>query len=170
MSNIIHVAGVPQALAAFRELPRRVGIKHLRIGLNAAGGLIRDRARALAPKESGLLKRSLAVKVKIPAASYNSAHHSKPAYAIIGPKRNFVRAVAKTSKGFRTKGAAGIAKAHLSGKTVTLRRPSRYAHLAEKHQSFINAAERQVASAAVSKMAAKLKAGFAQESAALAKG
>lgn len=168
--STIQVTGVREALNAFRELPRRIGLKHLRIGLNAAGGVIRDRAVSLAPKETGLLKKSLGVKVKIPAASYNAGHHDKPAYAVIGPKRNFVRLVTIGRTGARTTGAKRALKLLGKGQAVRARRPARYAHLAEKHQSFINAAWRQAGEQAVSRISEKLSAGFIQEAAALPKG
>lgn len=129
---VARVYGVQDTLQAFAEIPLTVQNKGMRIALNAAGGVIRDAAVANAPKESGLLKRSLKVKVKVPNASYNRAHHGRPAYAIVGPARRIVQAVVVTKKGARTKSAAGIAKAASKGLGVHIRRPSRYAHLVER--------------------------------------
>jgi hypothetical protein len=167
----LQVTGVTEAMNAYKDLPRRVAMKHLRIALNAAGGVMRDAAKARARKQTGLLKQSLAVKVKIPAASYNAAHHNKPAYAVIGAKRNFSRQVMVNKRGaVRSVTAKRAEKLKASGVRLTTRRPSRYAHLVERVDSFINASARQSQSAAVEKMKAKLSAGISQEAAALVKG
>lgn len=167
----MQVTGVAEALSAYRELPRRVGLKHLRIGLNAAGGVMRDGAKARARKQTGLLKQSLAVKVKIPAASYNAAHHNKPAYAIIGAKRNFSRQVMVNKRGaIRSVTAKRAEKLKATGVQLKTRRPARYAHLVERVESFINATYLQLQNAAIAKMQAKLRDGISQEAAALPKG
>ena len=155
----IKIFGVKEALFAFRELPRRVHFKHLRIALNAGGGIIRDRAATFARRDTGLLAKSLGVKVKIPDASFNVAHHGKPAYAVIGPKRKSGRFMRLNSKGL-LKGFGSAQKGlvaerkRLNEKVKTLnplkreraavknvglmfpdavyRNPSRYAHLVEK--------------------------------------
>lgn len=126
------VKGLPQALAALRELPRRVGFKHMRIALNAGGGVLKRAAEANVPKETGLLKKSLGVKVKIPDASFNTRHHGKPAYVLIGPRRNFVRASIGGNKG-KTKLLSDkkALKRVLGGGKVNVRNPARYAHLVE---------------------------------------
>lgn len=105
----------------------------MRVALNAAGGVIRDAAVALAPKETGLLRKSIKVKVSVPEASHNPKHWSRPAYAVIGPARRIVSAVTTSGKGsLRTVGRNAAINAAFRGKTVTRRRPSRYAHLVEK--------------------------------------
>jgi len=154
----IKLYGVREALLAFRELPRRVGFKWLRIALNAGGGIIRDRAASIVRRSTGLLAKSLGVKVTIPDSSFNSTHQGKPAYAVIGPKRKSGRLLKITAKGL-LKGH-GKAQSFLSaerkrlkqeGKLPPLQReraavksalkqfagsiyrsPSRYAHLIEK--------------------------------------
>jgi len=155
---VLKLHGVPEALQAFRDLPRRVGFKHLRIALNAGGGIIRDRAKSIVRRESGTLAQSLGVKVKIPDASFNSAHHGKPAYVLVGPKRRSGRMIRKNKKG-NLKGFGAAQKflnterkrLNKEGKLPPLRRehaakvatlkkfpdavyrnPSRYAHLVEK--------------------------------------
>ena len=134
------ILGVKQTILTFTELPQTVQNTGMRKGLNAAGGVIRDAAVANTPRASGLLRRSLKVKVRIPNASYNTAHHGRPAYAVIGPARRVAGVVHLTSKGFRTTTAPlGLAEGgglRALGKrkiTVAVRRkPSRYAHLVEK--------------------------------------
>lgn len=158
MTAQIKIFGVREALFAFRELPRRVGFKWLRIALSAAGGIIRDQAAQNARRETGLLAKSLGVKVKIPDASFNAAHHGKPAYVVIGPKRHSGRLLKINARGnLRGFGAAQKALAaerkrlNKEGLLSPLRRehaaivavakqfphaiyrnPSRYAHLIEK--------------------------------------
>lgn len=158
MTTRIHLEGVDAALRAFAELPRRLGLKHLRIALNAGGGIVRDRAQQIVRRDSGLLAKSLGVKVKIPDASYNAAHHGKPAYAVIGPKRRsgkFLRLTRKgTLKGFGAaqreltaerkrlekegklsplqRERAAVAAVAKNNQDAIYRNPSRYAHLVEK--------------------------------------
>jgi hypothetical protein len=88
MTLVLRVGGVQDTLNAFRDLPRAIRNRHMRIAMNAGAGVIRDTAVANAPKQSGLLKKSLKVKVRVPDASYNVAHHGRPAYAVIGPVRH----------------------------------------------------------------------------------
>lgn len=148
----------PRSLAhigmAMRELPRRVGIRVVRVALNAWGGIVRDKAAQLARRQSGLLAKSPGVKVTIPDASYNSAHHGKPAYVLVGPKRKSGKMLRKESlRGYgaaqrelkarrlelkkdgtlkpleREKAAVRFVLA--SFKDAIYRNPSRYAHLVE---------------------------------------
>lgn len=147
-----------QLMANLARLPRRMGIKHFRIGLNAWGGVVKTEAKALVRKESKTLEKSLTVKVVIPDASYNVAHHGKPAYVLVGPGRRSGRFLRETQarklKGYaaaqkalvaeRKRLAAGKIGAPLERersavKTVKAqfpkaiyRNPSRYAHLVEK--------------------------------------
>lgn len=133
MTLAVKVFGVQDCLEAFKDLPRTVRNKHMRIGLNAAGGVIRDAAVAFAPKETGLLRKSIKVKVKVPDASFNPLHHGKPAYAVVGPARRIASAVTTSGKGsLRAVGRNAAINAAFKGRTVTRRRPSRYAHLVER--------------------------------------
>lgn len=156
---VARVFGVQDTLQAFLELPQTIQNKGMRIGLNAAGGVIRDAAVANAPRESGLLRKSIKVKVKIPNASYNRQHHGRPAYAVVGPARRIVQAVLMTSKGARQKGAAGLAKAHNKGGRIQIRRPSRYAHLAGpgRKANFLHLAAASHGETAKAKMIQKIK-------------
>lgn len=159
MGHLLYVLG---------ELPRRVGIKHLRIALNAWGGVVRDKARARVLKRTKLLSKSLTVKVKIPDASHNVAHHGKPAYVIVGAKRGASGILARIRGKSKV---VGIKRANkivgLGGKTRVIR-PSRYAHLVEKKQAFIAPAQAAGANEGMTKLAAKLKQGIESEARALA--
>lgn len=193
----IKVYGVPHAVRAFEQLPRRVQFRHLRIALNAGGGVIRDAYKARAHQETGLLAKSIGVKVAIPDASFNPKHHGKPAYAVIGVKRKAGRIVRLNKQG-KLKGF-GAGQKELNAARVRLtkegkltprqrdrfavklalknapgavfRNPSRYAHLAGPDRKGV-----EVFAAAVSASKAqagariidKLKQGLTTEAAALA--
>lgn len=141
MTLVIKVHGIPEALEAFRDLPRTVQNKHMRIAMNAGGGVIRDAMASRTPTDTGLLKRSFRVKVSVPNASYNVAHHGRPAYAVIGPSRNVagIQTFRKSGragmvKQVRIKRKGGVDTFTRSGLGVatTLHRPSRYWHLVER--------------------------------------
>lgn len=165
---VIKVFGIPESLSAFNELPLRIRNKHLRIALNAAGGVIRDTAASIVRRESGLLAKSLRVRVKIPSASFNLKHHDKPAYAVIGSSRNVVGPVV-SGKLLSTRKATKLV---VGGGSVQTRRSSRYAHLLEKGHGgphpapaypFLSVAVSQSKSAALAKAVLKLQQGIAQE-------
>ena len=130
----IKLHGVKEALHAFGEMPRRLRHRHLRIALNAGGGILKRTAQSYAPKEVGLLRQSIGVKVKIPDASFNTKHHGRPAYVVIGPRRGFSRGVFNNKRG-RTRTLTDAKSTQkqflLAGGKATIRNPSRYAHLVE---------------------------------------
>jgi HK97 gp10 family phage protein len=132
MTLVLRVGGVQDTLNAFRDLPRAIRNRHMRIAMNAGAGVIRDTAVANAPKQSGLLKKSLKVKVRVPDASYNVAHHGRPAYAVIGPSRYVVGPTVKRGGKTKLMGIKRATKYVLGGGKVQTRSPSRYAHLVEK--------------------------------------
>jgi hypothetical protein len=131
MTTPIKLHGVPEAIHAMRELPRRVRIRHLRIALNAGGGVLKSAATSLVPTQFGVLKKSLGVKVTIPDASYNAAHHGRPAYVVVGPRRRFARAFVSSKSGPKLLSDKKALKRVLGGGKVNARVPSRYAHLVE---------------------------------------
>lgn len=152
MTLNMQVRGVRETMAALREVPRRVQLRHVRIGLSKGAGMLRDAAARMAPRDTGLLSRSLKVKVKVPDASFNKTHHGKPAYAVIGAQRMKSPYRRKTAAGrmigygaankeFRAslKAGGGIRKsrAHVQGMfhNAVYRSPSRYSHLAEAGRS-----------------------------------
>ena len=178
---IIRVEGVLKALRNFEQLPAKMQFKQLRIALNAAGGVIRDRAKAIAPRDSGLLRRSLDVKAKIPNESFNPKHWGKPEYVVIGANRRFSGAVTATSSG-KTRVLAtrkSIVKAAFNRATIVRRRPSRYIHLVEHDHAkrggagtvmgmpFLDTAVRTEGQVAQLKMIRKLEQGLYQEAARL---
>lgn len=132
MTLVLRVGGVQDAINAFRDLPRSVRNKHMRIAMNAGAGVIRDAAVANAPKETGLLKKSLKIKVRVPDASFNTQHHGRPAYAVIGPSRKVVGLTQTSKAGLKLTSLKRLTKKGFRGNLVQRRRPSRYAHLVEK--------------------------------------
>jgi hypothetical protein len=75
---VFNQSDVKKLVETLSQVSRRVAVKHMRIALNAWGGIVRDEARLNVLEETRLLKRSLSVKVVVPDASYNKAHHGKP--------------------------------------------------------------------------------------------
>ena len=132
MTLILRVGGVQDCISAFRDLPRTVRNKHMRIAINAGAGVIRDAAVSNAPKESGLLKKSLKIKVRVPEASHNPKHWGRPAYAVIGPARHVVSRVATVKGIVKTITTRQAIRRSFGGGGFTQRRPARYAHLIEK--------------------------------------
>ena len=176
----VHVSGVEKAIAAFKQLPIRMQFKHIRIAMNAAAGVIRDKAKQLVPEETRLLKRSLAIKVKIPNASYNQEHWGRPEYAVIGPSR---RAISELIQGVTKTGRlTSKRRISTSGKQSGeggIKRASRYAHLVEhghggvrpaRAQPFLGPAVRIAGTQAQQKALAKIFEGITKEAAALSAG
>lgn len=157
----LKVAIDPRSLSHFtiamQQLPRRVGLRHLRIALNAWGGVVKEVAQSLAREETGLLRKSIGVKVIIPDASWNVAHHGRPSRVIVGAKRKSgrmmrvkksgglagfgkaQRALVAERKRLETSGVKPLARERAAVKGVLqafsgarYRNPTRYAHLVEK--------------------------------------
>jgi hypothetical protein len=118
--------------------------------------VVKDKAKSLARRETGLLSKSIGVKVTIPDASFNKAHHGKPAYVVVGPKRKSGRFMRRTASGslkgfgkaqkelkaqrnfFKAAGANPLARERLAVRMTKkqfgeaqYRNPTRYAHLVE---------------------------------------
>ena len=166
----IDPASYKQCIAALEVFPGRVRFKHMRIALSAGGGVLKNIAERLAPRQSSALAAAQAVKVRIPDASYNSKHHGKPAYAVIGTKRKFIKLAANIGGTTKLVTVRRIAKVNFD-KTVLIRRPSRYAHLAGpgRKQAFMTQAARQGGLHAQRRVIAKLQSGALQEAHKLAR-
>jgi hypothetical protein len=139
-------------LSNLKKLPNGTRRKSVRIAMNAGMGVFKRAAERFVPRETGLLKKSLGVKVKIPT------NKNKPAYGIVGPRRGFKRAVGRLRRGssLRTVGKKTVINMLLGGETVVYRNPSRYAHLAERHKPYLGRAQRAVARAAIDTMSRRL--------------
>jgi len=163
----IHIQGIEQAMANLGALPRKVALKHLRIALSAAGGEVKQQVIALVPRRTKLLAQSQAVKVKIPAASWDVKHHHKPAYVVIGTKRGAVGAGIRAGGKLRKVSIRKATKHVLGGGQVQTIRPSRYAHLANIHTKYMDRASHSAGPRAAEKAAEKLAKAFETEAAAL---
>ena len=133
MANTLtmQVLGLAEAMHAMRQVPMKMQNFHVRVALNKAGGIVKRDAQPRIVRQTGLLKRSIRVKVKVPSASYNQKHHSRPAYAVIGPGRNILGPVARVRKRIRVLSIKKAVARVLGGGKVRTRYSSRYAHLIE---------------------------------------
>lgn len=121
--------GAPQTILALQELPRRVHYKHEKIAMSAAGGVVRDEAAGRVRRQTGLLARSLGVKV--PKPKKNSV---EPLKVIIGPRRRFaaIRSFRLLSSGRLSSRFKQLQLKRGRKIATTLRRATQYAHLIEK--------------------------------------
>lgn len=164
MSITVDQASLKQTVAALQTMSRASRTKHTRIGLNAAGGIIKRAAVANAPKRTKLLSRSQIVKVRVPEASKNPSHRDKPAYMLMGTSRAAVAPMANGKKLSIRKATKRV----LGGGKVQAYRPSRIAHLAERKTHFTERAAQSAGPAAMAKLQEKLTQGINQEAAKLA--
>jgi hypothetical protein len=162
---VFDATSVNRLIGNLNALPKSVGRKHLRIALNAWGGVVKRVAVAKVRRRTSLLAKSLTVKVTIPAASFDPRHHDKPARVMVGPARNVMRPVHR-GKAITEKRAANLRS---RGTAVTrYAKPSRYAHLVEAIEPFIGPAQQTGATAGFEALRRKLQEGIEQEAAALA--
>lgn len=167
--NVIAL-GIEQAVANLAQLPKKVAFKHLRKALSAAGGTIKKAAAANVPVETGLLKKSLIVKTKIPDASWDIRHHGRPAYTIIGPRRRFFYTNARKQKFAFNLAKKSHELARQQGyRFTTIGGASRYAHVVEKRKPWLAPAQVSAGAAAAERAAQKLAQAFEIEAAALPK-
>ncbi len=160
----ITLHGVPQAVNALRNFTHGVQVRGTRIALNAALGVIKTAAVAnmRQHQDTGLLAKSQRVKVVVPQASRNPAHHDKPAWGLVGAGRGLAGTISK-----RGKAKVLSAKARVTAKAAgaRLHRASRYSHFPEeKHRDLARAAS-SAGGQAQAKFAAKISQ-FAQAEAA----
>jgi HK97 gp10 family phage protein len=146
MAKGVELFGSKELQRTFNTLGERVQRSVLRSAVSVASTPISRAAKANAPRESGLLKKSLGKKVV-------TNKEKQSVSAIIGPRRN----------------VSGMHK----GK---LRKPSRYAHLVEKGfidaagrfhppQAFLQPAYDQTQAQVLGVMRDKLATGVAKEAA-----
>lgn len=184
MPHAVIIEGLPGALRALDELPKRLQNKHTRIALSAAGGVLKSAAvAALAgSKKSGLLARSIGVKVVVPSASFNVKHHNKPAYLVVGARRGFLAPVARVKGKTKKLSLKAATKRVLGGGRVKARDPARYSHLVHnpvnvvrggkvvgriKGNPFLAIASQRAGQQALDKATAKMRQGLEIERRAL---
>ena len=159
-------------------LPQKVGLRVLRVALNAWGGIVKRVEQTKAKRVSGLLARSPRVKVTIPDASWNVNYHGRPPSVAVGPGRDVVGPVAIVGGKSRVLGVRRATRFVLGGGRVRTARPSRYAHFVEKGIAgkkhitpapFVAPAVEAGKAAGFQKMQSKLTEGIAAEAAKLPK-
>lgn len=112
--------GLAEALSGLRQFSQRVRRKHTAIAMNSAGGLLRDEAKRHAPRETGLMRRTLTVR--------GGTNRRGNAYAVVGAKRKFVAWVEPGKRKLRVVPKKVLNLLPPSNK-VKKRKPSRYMHL-----------------------------------------
>jgi hypothetical protein len=121
------LSGVPECIAALKHVPDSIKRKHLRVALNAAGGLLKQGAISRVPARTRLLKQALGVKV--------TQKRNGEWYTVVGAKRGMRRAV-KTTRAGKTKALSKRATSNLKftpgGGARQYIDPARYLHLVEK--------------------------------------
>lgn len=177
------ITGLDQAMRSMSHLTPKLRNQHMRIAMNAALGVIKKRMVANAPKDTGLLKKSLRVKVKIPAASYDVRHHDLPPWGLVGPGRRVVLYVSKTGKISGKTLSAAVTQIFKKGGSIAgrvergkpvMKKATRYAHFAEKGRQgkggsqFMQSAAQQGAAEAAAKFTSKIREGLHKVAAELA--
>lgn len=171
MSATVSIIGLPEALRAFDAFPKGIRNKHLRIALSAAAGAIRDAAVPLARRQTGLLAKSLGIKVPNVSQADRSG---KPVSAVIGARRRFVGPAITIGGITKLLSTRKATKRVVAGGKVQVRRPSRYSHLVEKgHRGphpapaypFLGPAARSAGAAAGQRAMEKLTQGVQEEAA-----
>lgn len=152
-------ASVRRVQANLDALPKSMARRQFLIALNAAGAPAKATASSRAARQTGLLAKSMIVKI------INNKQARFPVGVMIGPSRK----VKKPFLGRKTLGVKKAAKLTAAGANVRMRRPSRYAHLAEKKSPAINAATRTLETAGVQRLHQKLEQGLTSEAARLPK-
>jgi hypothetical protein len=159
----IQILGVKEAVAALQGLTPAVRIRHMRIALNAAMGVLKN--YTVPPRRTGLLDRSQRVKVVIPQASRDHKHWDRPAYGLLGAGRGLTAVITARGKA-RILSAKAKATAKAAG-TRTVR-ASRYSHFAEKKYHYLARAVSAGGPDAQAKFASKIAEGINAEAARLA--
>lgn len=151
------LSGFKGAVQSIRHLPAAVQNRGVRIALSAGGGEFKRAMQARAPRETGLLKRSIGVKVGVPK-------DVRKAWVKVGAKRGFKQPVARNKKGKLKAVSKEVQKLLPESKYTKYRNPTRYLHLAEggtkyaKALRFMSAATVVAQGRAKDKIVAKLRA------------
>jgi HK97 gp10 family phage protein len=158
MPVTVRLTGAEKAISAVNALPGRIRNRAVRVALNAAGGEFKSEVKTRAPKETGLLKRSIGVKVAVPYQK------NKPAWVKVGPQRGFRQPVEKNKKGKVRTVSKKIQNLLPESSKTKYRNPTRYAHLVEggtkrgvKATRFMALSASLRQGAAVAKMESKLR-------------
>ncbi len=146
---------------AFKELPDRVQRKHLRHGVRRAGSVIGRAAKAHAPRETGLLARSIGQRA--------FTHRDKKGIGTrIGPRKGFGRMVRVNKRGdLKALSKGKMAEAQAAGEQLEYRDPAKYAHIVELGRRggkpFLTPALEESKGAALATIAASVREGIDTE-------
>ena len=159
MISNVQIVFSPFELKRFQDrlntLAGNVQRRVVRNALSAAGGVLRDIAKSLAREDTGLLKKSLAVKNPyVPKVNANTVGYTPNSYVLVGVKRKAGRMLRKSTlrgsgvsqralvverKRLKTEGSLPALKRERAAVRNVLtrfqdaiyRNPSRYAHILE---------------------------------------
>jgi hypothetical protein len=127
MTLNVQLVGVKECIDVLKHLPASVQRKHMRIAMNAAGGLLKTGAVSRVPQRTKLLKQAMSVKV--------TQKRNGEWYAVVGSKRGMKRALRITRKGtIKALGKRATSNLKFTPGASSARHvdPARYLHLAEK--------------------------------------
>jgi HK97 gp10 family phage protein len=139
----ISLDGDRELMQLFEELPRRLANKVLVQAVSAAAAPIRDDMRNSAPKESGLLAKS----IKIRSRKYKGGDMRM---AVIGPSRGMKSPVIiqRTGKNLghirASKAKGAFERTWLDKGNAIMRDPAKYAHLVTGGRRGLHAKEKKV--------------------------
>lgn len=151
------VDGLPQLLASLDGLATAVRNRILRAAVMAAGKVVLSRAKADAPRESGLLRKSMARKVKV-------YRNSGVAVAIVGPRKGYKQQVTRKRGKWRasTVWADPVRYAHLVELGTRPHRQRGGQHPGSMPRPFLTPAATQQATAIRAAMASAINEGLAK--------
>ena len=153
------MSGVDGVLKSIQQLPNNVRRRGMRIALSAAGGEYKTATAARVPRETGLLKRSLGVKVAVPT------NPRKTAWVKVGARRGFRQRVERNKRG-KLRAVSKQVQTLLPEHAKTIyRNPTRYLHIVEggskrgvRAQKFMERATVVASGRASARIAEKLRA------------
>lgn len=77
--------GGPELMAFLDQLPTRLAVSAVRGGMNAAAKVIRDEARALVPRKSGLTRKSIGHSTRVQGLLVTAKVRTRGAHAFLAP-------------------------------------------------------------------------------------
>jgi HK97 gp10 family phage protein len=122
------IKGMEKLIKKMGHLQNRVQSRILRKAIRHAEKPVRTMARRLAPKESGLLKKSIGAKIKVQMSK-------RIAYAVVGPRKGQGKEVAITDKGKVYLDTTEKQRKRNAGRNIVkteFRDPAKYAHIVER--------------------------------------
>lgn len=116
--------GHRQLMHALRQFKPSVRRRIMRPAMRKAARIIVRDAKALAPKETGLLKRSIGMRMRVSGKTGNIL-------VVIGPRHGFGAKVTRDPKGKLVSLHTRKRQSQYAGAETVYRNPTKYAHLVE---------------------------------------